>query len=153
MSVYLGLGSNLGERKNNILKAIELLAKKPKIEIIQKASLIETQPEGNINQNDFINTVLEIETSFSAQELLQFILKVEKEMGRTRQEKWGPRIIDIDIIFYHDQVINEKDLIIPHPHLAQRYFILKSLVELCPNFKHPLLKKTMLKLFNNLKKV
>lgn len=144
--VYLGLGSNLENRHKNVEVAISLLEDSPQILLQKQAPLIETKPHGNIDQNNFINTAVEISTDLSPQELLASILNIEKSMGRIRHGKWGPRIIDIDILFYGDQVINEKDLVIPHPELPKRNFVLRSLLELCPNLKHPVLKSSMLEL-------
>jgi 2-amino-4-hydroxy-6-hydroxymethyldihydropteridine diphosphokinase len=150
--VFLGLGSNLGERVQNIHKAIQRLQLLSSIKLLQQSALIETAPEGRADQHDFINSVIKIETTLAPQELLTYILGVEKSLGRVRKGKWGPRIIDIDILLYDDLVINEKDLIVPHAHLHQRKFVLRSLVELCPDLKHPILKRTMLELLSELNK-
>ncbi|MFC1517054.1 2-amino-4-hydroxy-6-hydroxymethyldihydropteridine diphosphokinase [Candidatus Margulisiibacteriota bacterium] len=143
---YIGLGSNMTDRKNNLLSAIALLEKDPDLQLLEKSSLLETTPEGKTDQADFLNMVIKIKTSHSPQALLSSLLAIEQELGRVRKEKWGPRTIDLDILLFDDKIISTQELTIPHPFLAKRKFILRSLVELCPNRQHPVLKKTMLEL-------
>ncbi|MBS1951274.1 MAG: 2-amino-4-hydroxy-6-hydroxymethyldihydropteridine pyrophosphokinase [Cytophagales bacterium] len=139
-SVLLSLGSNLGNRLLNINQASELMEKEAGV--IKKKSLIyETTPWGKKNQPDFLNQVIELDTSLTARELLVVIQNIEKQLGRVRDQKWGARTIDIDILYFGDQVIEEKDLIIPHPLLTQRKFILVPLAKISPGFIHPVLEK------------
>jgi 2-amino-4-hydroxy-6-hydroxymethyldihydropteridine diphosphokinase len=143
---YLGLGSNMGDTLENIHQAEYGLMQSPSIHIIKSSSYYHTRPWGKTDQADFVNSVLQIETSLSPRELLSLCLLIEKQMGRIREEKWGPRIIDIDILCYGSQIINEPDLIIPHPYLHERAFVLIPFKEISPEFVHPVLKKSMIQL-------
>ncbi|HHE37479.1 MAG TPA: 2-amino-4-hydroxy-6-hydroxymethyldihydropteridine diphosphokinase [Candidatus Cloacimonetes bacterium] len=138
---YLGLGSNLGNKLENIQKAVSILRNNKKIKIIKNSSIKVTKAWGNTNQPDFLNCVLEIETALDPKKLLKICLEIETEMGRIRKEKWESRIIDIDILFFGNEVINEENLIIPHAFIYKRKFILESLNEICPDYIHPTLKK------------
>lgn len=139
---YLLLGSNQGNSKLQLLKARALIEKK--IGPVSRSSgMYATAAWGNRHQPDFLNQVLVIETSLTAQKTMDTILHIEKKMGRVRTVKNAPRIIDIDILFFNKQTISEPDLQVPHPQLQNRRFVLTPLNELSPNFKHPLLKKTI----------
>ena len=151
MICYLGLGSNLGNREENIKNAISKLSSNPEIRIKKRSSMIETKPYGNINQPDFINIVIEIDTNLTSNNLLSKCISIENELGRKRNEKWGQRKIDIDILFYGDTVVTSEQLTIPHPDLHNREFVLKSLNEICPEFIPPILKKKIKKIFMELK--
>lgn len=151
MICYLGLGSNLGNREKNIKNAISRLSSDPDLHIMKSSSLIETKPYGNIDQPDFINTVIEIDTDITAEDLLSKCLTVENELGRKRNEKWGPRTIDIDILFYGETTVNLEQLTIPHPDLHNRRFVLQSLNEICPDFVHPVINKKIKELYLELK--
>jgi 2-amino-4-hydroxy-6-hydroxymethyldihydropteridine diphosphokinase len=137
--VYLLLGSNLGDRKENLLHARNYVQEFSAI--IASSSLYQTQAWGNIQQPDFLNQVIQISFNKSPQRLLAKILDIENEMGRQRIEKWGPRIIDIDILFFGQVTLDEKNLAIPHPEIAGRRFTLLPLVEIAPDFIHPILGK------------
>ena len=140
--VYLLLGSNLGERAANIANAVTQLENQ-EVKPVKLSALYETEPWGNKNQPSFINQAGKFRTATSAAELIQLILKIEKEMGRKRTKKWEPRIIDIDILFYGDKVITEKNLQIPHPELEKRKFALIPMSEIAPELVHPVLKKSI----------
>lgn len=114
------------------------------------SSIIETAPWGKTDQPAFLNQVLKIKTRFPPFFLMESLLDIEKAMGRNRTEKWGPRIIDIDILFFNNRIINEEGLCIPHPHLHEREFVLKPMVEIAPDFVHPVLQKTMSELLQEL---
>jgi len=146
--VFLGLGSNLGDRGENIKKAIEHL--KDKIRIEKVSSIIETEPYGFVDQPKFLNCVLKGTTVLSPFELLKFVLDIENKMGRKRLFKWGPRNIDIDILFYDDCVIDTENLKIPHPELHKRLFVLEPLCEIEKDFVHPVLKKSVYELYTQL---
>ncbi len=150
MISYLGIGSNLGNREKYIASAIKHLSQDPEIEVLQKSKLLKTEPYGNIYQPSFLNCVIKIETTSSPKQLLKCCMKIENELGRIRKEKWGPRNIDIDILFYNDRILNKPDLIIPHPDLHNREFLLKSLNEIAPDLIHPVLKKKIRKLLQEL---
>uniref|UniRef100_A0A7C5V2V1 2-amino-4-hydroxy-6-hydroxymethyldihydropteridine diphosphokinase n=1 Tax=Caldicellulosiruptor owensensis TaxID=55205 RepID=A0A7C5V2V1_9FIRM len=146
--VFLGLGSNLGDRDENIKKAIEHL--KDKVRIEKVSSIIETEPYGFVDQPKFLNCVLKGTTVLSPFELLEFVLDIENKMGRKRLFKWGPRNIDIDILLYDDLVIDAENLKIPHPELHKRLFVLEPLCEIEKDFVHPVLKKSVYELYTQL---
>lgn len=147
--IYLLLGSNLGDRETYLKKSRKLLARE--IGAIERSSgLYETASWGKTDQPDFINQVVEITSDMEPRKVLEKILAIEKELGRVREEKWGSRTIDIDVLFYGNKIINEPDLIIPHPFLQQRRFALEPLMELDPELEHPLLKRSVKQLLTNL---
>lgn len=134
--IFLGLGSNQGERLNAIREAALRLDEKGMV-IARSSSLYETEPVEIREQPDFINLSFEIETELGVSELLEACLSVEKAMGRTRSRPKGPRIIDIDILFYGQRILQSQGLSIPHPAFAQRKFVLVPMVEIAPEFKDP----------------
>ncbi|ACD66798.1 2-amino-4-hydroxy-6-hydroxymethyldihydropteridine pyrophosphokinase [Sulfurihydrogenibium sp. YO3AOP1] len=137
--VYLGLGSNVGDRLLNLNKAIELLSEK--IQILKKSKIYISKAVGYTDQPDFYNMVLYGKTDLSPEELFNFIKDVEKNAGRVYRFHWGPREIDIDILFYNDLVFKSDKLNIPHPRLHERDFVLLPLIELNPKLFHPVLNK------------
>lgn len=136
--VYIGIGSNLGDRKANCMRAIELLAGKG-IVVRKESCLYETDPWGNKNQPKFLNMAIEIETELKPRDLLGILAGIEKKLGRKKSLKWGPRIIDLDILLYNSITIDQDDLKIPHPFMHERDFVLKPLYEIAPDVKHPVL--------------
>jgi 2-amino-4-hydroxy-6-hydroxymethyldihydropteridine diphosphokinase len=140
--IFLLLGTNLGNRQENLAKAKELLTKKAG-EILSESSIYLTKAWGNTAQPDFLNQVFKIKTSLAPEKLLEKILAIELEMGRLRTEKWGSRLIDIDILFYNDLVIQSSKLIVPHPALHKRRFTLIPLAEIAAEFVHPVLNKSI----------
>jgi 2-amino-4-hydroxy-6-hydroxymethyldihydropteridine diphosphokinase len=149
-NIFLLLGSNLGNRKLFLKQAVKYI-EADVAPVIQMSSVYETQSWGKTDAPDYLNQVLMLQTLLPAQEVLQKTLAIENLMGRQREEKWGSRIIDIDILFYGDAVINEPNLQVPHPELHNRRFTLEPLVEIAPGFVHPLLHKNILQLKNELK--
>ncbi|MEW6215643.1 MAG: 2-amino-4-hydroxy-6-hydroxymethyldihydropteridine diphosphokinase [Nitrospirota bacterium] len=145
--VYIGIGSSLGNRQENCLRAIELLQEKG-ITVKKRSSMYETEPWGVKDQPQFINMVLEIETGLEPEELLRILKDIEKEVGREESFKWGPRTIDLDILLFDDITLNKDDLKIPHPLMHERDFVLRPLCEIAPDKKHPLLRKTIKELLN-----
>lgn len=141
--VYLGLGSNIGERKKNIKKAIQLLKEIEGIKVTKSSSLYETEPEGYKKQNKFINGTLEIETALSSHNLLKILQNIEKKLGRTEEIKWGPRIIDLDILLYDNLKIKDEFLQIPHPQMNERIFVLLPLAEIAGEVIHPVVNKSI----------
>lgn len=140
--VYLLLGSNMGNSRQQIAKAIKLIEKN--IGIAKRySSIYQTAAWGNTHQPDFFNQVIVIETNKQAEETMQLILTIEEKMGRVRTTKNAPRIIDIDILFFNKEIINHSTIIIPHPQIQNRRFVLIPLHELSPTFKHPIIKKTI----------
>lgn len=146
--VYLGLGTNLGDRLNNLETAVALIAKKVG-KIIACSSIYQTAAWGNTNQPDFLNMVVGVETALNPKNLLENTQQIELEMGRVRKEHWGERNIDIDILFYEEIVLISSNLSIPHPYIADRKFVLAPLLELIPDFKHPIQNKTVRNLYLN----
>jgi len=144
--IYIGIGSNLGQRQDNCEKAINLMNERG-ITVTRRSSMIETEPWGITNQPDFINMAVEAETSLGPEELLAVLKKIETETGRTPIERWGPRVVDLDILFYNDHVIRSEGLEIPHPGIRDREFVLKPLMEIAPDKVHPVLKKSVKDLF------
>ena len=147
---YLSLGSNMGDRANNINKAIELLNSNDKTVVTKVAPFIETKPYGNVEQDDFINTALEIKTLLTPQELLKLAGDIEEQLHRVRTIKWGPRTIDVDIILYDNTIINEPNLVIPHKEMHLREFVLEPLVSIRPDIVHPLLNKSVYQMHSEL---
>ena len=130
MRCYIGLGSNLGERERYIIDAIKKISSLPGVVVKRISNIYETEPVGDINQPKYMNAAAELETSLSARELLDEMQKIEKELGRVRTVRWGARTIDIDILKYGNQEINELDLRIPHPEIDKRDFVKKTLRDL-----------------------
>lgn len=145
---YISVGSNLGNRESLIKNAIDLLNNMEKIEITKISTIITTKPVGGPPQPDFLNGVFEINTTLFPEDLLNILQKIEFDLGRERLVEWGPRTIDLDILFYDDNIINMENLVIPHPLLHLRWFVLKPLSEIAPNFRHPLLGKTVLEIYS-----
>lgn len=146
--VFLGLGSNLGNRAENLLMAQKLIEEKVG-KILSKSSIYETAAWGITEQNAFLNQVLEIETIFSPNAVLHLVLKIEKDMGRIREIKWGERSIDIDVLYYNNEIISTENLTVPHPFIQERKFVLVPLCEIAAAFIHPKLKKSNLELLKN----
>ena len=134
---YIGIGSNLGNALKNCQHAVESLSLAKEIEIIKVSSFYKTEPIGIENQNLFINAVVEIKTALSARNLFQNLQNIEKDLGRKREAKGGPRIIDLDLLFYGQEVIQDADLIVPHPEIQKRRFVLEPLCEIASYFIHP----------------
>lgn len=138
--VHIGIGSNLGKRQEHCLEAIRRL-KQNGVVLLKQSSLIETDPWGVADQPRFINLAVEAETALGPEELLRLMKEIERAMGREKTAHWGPRVIDLDILFYDDRIIDAPDLQIPHPHLQERDFVLIPLREIAPNKVHPILGK------------
>ncbi len=139
MWAYVGLGANLGDRESTIRRAIELLAAEPAVEVVAVSSLRETDPVGYAEQPRFLNGAAAVETELGPRTLLDRLLAVERELGRVRDEgpRFGPRTIDLDLLLYGDEVLDEPGLTVPHPRLAERLFVLEPLYELDPELTLP----------------
>ena len=148
-NIFLLLGSNLGDRRSFLTQAIEHI-EADIAPVIKASSVFETQSWGKTDAPDYLNQVLMLQTLLPARVLLQKILAIEIVLGRKREEKWGSRTIDIDILFYGDTIINEPDLQVPHPELHKRRFTLEPLAEIGADFVHPVLHKTIVQLKNEL---
>ena len=150
MIAWLCLGSNQLKPRTQVQKAVRILAADPKIHILEKSPLVRTEAYGKEDQPDFRNQVVKIETKYSPLDLLQKALTVEMEMGRARKERWGPRVIDIDILMQGDEVMQTMSLTLPHPDFHNRRFVLELLCEIDPQLRHPVLDKTMAELLSEL---
>lgn len=146
-NVFLSLGSNVGDRHDYIVRALASLWKE-EVKLVKKSSFYETEPVGVKNQPWFLNICVEVRLCYLPRELLRVIHSVEHMFGRERKEPWGPRAIDIDILFFGDEIISEAHLVIPHPRLAERKFILIPLVEIAPYFIHPISHYTVFELLS-----
>ena len=150
-TAYIGLGGNLGDREGYINSALELLAEDEHIEFVRTSDIIETSPLGQIDQPKYLNTVAEIETNLAADDLLRKLLDVEISLGREKKqgprlagtEKWASRIIDLDLLLFGENVINRADLVVPHPQMHLRSFVLKGLCQLNRNLIHPVIKESV----------
>ncbi len=150
ITAYIGLGSNLGDRHGFIRKAVEMLRKIPSIKVNGISDLLETAPLPDLNQPKYINAVAQIKTSLSPENLLSKLLDIENSLGRTRNEKWGPRTIDLDMLLFGSQIINSLKLTIPHPQMHLRSFILKGLCQFDAQFIHPVLEESLAELASRL---
>jgi 2-amino-4-hydroxy-6-hydroxymethyldihydropteridine diphosphokinase len=146
-SIYILLGSNKGDRLSNLERAIQQISLHVGI-INQKSSIYETAAWGKTDQSAFLNSVIRIKSKLLPEALLDKLLEIERSIGRLRTERWGPREIDLDILFFGDLVIKSEHLQVPHPAIQNRRFTLIPLAEIAPNFVHPMLQKNCLQLLN-----
>ena len=147
---YLSVGSNMGDKKANLLEAVKLLREDKETRVVRQSSFIQTEPVGYTEQDEFLNGALEIRTLRSPEELLELIGTIEQALKRERLIHWGPRTIDLDIIFYNDEIIQTDRLTIPHVEMANRMFVLEPLCEIAPYMVHPVFQRTVLELRNKL---
>ena len=143
---YITMGSNMGNKEENFKNAMKKIEEVSGIKIIKTSSLIVTEPWGNENQEEFLNAAIKVETYLTPRELMSELLRIEHELGRVREIKWGPRIIDLDIVLYDDIVSNDEFVILPHPLMHLRDFVLKPLNEIAPYALHPLKNKRIFEL-------
>jgi 2-amino-4-hydroxy-6-hydroxymethyldihydropteridine diphosphokinase len=135
--VYIGIGTNLGERENNLGHALRCLESIGEVEVMGKSSVLETEPVDYLDQPRFLNQVVKITTTLGPRDLLDKLKKIEDDMGRKKDIPKGPRVIDLDILLYDDIVISSHELTIPHPEIENRSFVLKHLLELDPELENP----------------
>jgi 2-amino-4-hydroxy-6-hydroxymethyldihydropteridine diphosphokinase len=149
---YIAMGSNVGDRELNLLRAVAEIGKLPESRVTGLSPFYETSPVGNVKQDVFYNAVLRLGTRLDARSLLGLLLQIEADIfNRVRTIRHGPRRMDLDLLLYGDEIINENDLIVPHPRLAERRFVLQPLCDIAPHFLHPLSGHTMAELLSKLK--
>jgi 2-amino-4-hydroxy-6-hydroxymethyldihydropteridine diphosphokinase len=136
-TAFLGIGSNLGDREDNLRRAVELLFAEDGIEVTAVSEIRETEPVGPVEQGPFLNGAVRIETDLGPRDLLERLLAVEQRFGRVREERWGPRTIDLDLLLYGDEILDEPGLTVPHPRLHERRFALEPLADLAPSLEIP----------------
>lgn len=144
--VFLSVGSNMGDRKQYIREAVKALKEHPLISVRRVSDLIVTEPYGGVEQEDFLNGAIELETLLTPRELLEALHEIEAAAGRVRELRWGPRTLDLDIIFYDRLVYEDDALVIPHQDMENRRFVLEPMNMLAPNYRHPVLGKTIAQL-------
>ncbi|UCF79837.1 MAG: 2-amino-4-hydroxy-6-hydroxymethyldihydropteridine diphosphokinase [Candidatus Eiseniibacteriota bacterium] len=149
--MFLGIGSNLGERERNIRRAVDEIASLPFTKLITVSSLYDSEPVGDVEQANFVNAVALVETDLQPRRLLWNLMLIEKRMGRARTVKWGPRSIDLDVIIYGNSLVKEEGLDIPHPEMDKRAFVLIPLLEIDPDLVHPRSQEPLKKLLKKLK--
>jgi len=136
-TAFVGIGSNLGDREANLRSAIELLSAEDGIEVVAVSEVRETEPVGPVDQGPFLNGVVQVKTALPPVELLERLLSVESRLGRVRTERWGPRTIDLDLLLYGSERVDEPGLTVPHPRLHERRFALEPLLDLDPTLEIP----------------
>jgi 2-amino-4-hydroxy-6-hydroxymethyldihydropteridine diphosphokinase len=149
--VYAGLGSNFGNKRENILSAIDRMDAYEEICVKEKSGFYDTAPVGGPPQPDYVNCVIGLETEIKPQTLLKVFKKIEKELGRKPGVRWGPRVVDLDIILFGDRIVNDHNLKIPHERMHERVFVLEPLSEISPDIKHPVSGKSISELLETLK--
>ena len=149
-SAYIGIGSNIGHKIDNCKKAISLMGRLEGCSVRLQSPFYRTEPVGVEGQDTFVNGVVCVDTDLSAASLLKQLLKIETDMGRVRLKKWDARVIDLDILLFGVRVINKPDLIVPHPLMHLRRFVLTPLLQIAPDLIHPVLRKSMQELAGSL---
>jgi 2-amino-4-hydroxy-6-hydroxymethyldihydropteridine diphosphokinase len=150
---YIGVGSNLGDKVHQCEQGLREILRVDRHRLLARSSFYKTQPLGVLDQDWFVNAVIKIETDLEPTELLRSLSEIESRLGRKETFRWGPRALDLDILFFDDETIQSGDLIIPHPRLQERRFVLIPLVEIDPHLVHPVLQKSVLQLLEDLKEV
>ena len=151
-TAYIALGSNMGEKEKYLDTALGELKNNPKIRLLQTASYIESEPYGGVEQDTFINSICQVETIYQPYDLLDELHRIEGMANRTREIHWGPRTLDLDIIYYDKLIMADKDLIIPHADMENRTFVLEPLCEIAPYLRHPATGLTSKQMLSKLKK-
>jgi 2-amino-4-hydroxy-6-hydroxymethyldihydropteridine diphosphokinase len=153
VTAYVGLGANLGDRRRNIHAALLKLRDSDGVKVPRVSSLLENPAVGGpVNSPPYLNAVAEVQVTLSAAIFLKRLLKIEKELGRLRRRKWEPRVIDLDLLLFGDQIISRENLVVPHPLMHERMFVLQPLAEIAPEAVHPVLQMTIGGLLEDLEK-
>ena len=140
--IYVGLGANVGDREAHLRSAVVAVGARPELRVVGASKVYESAPVGYADQPDFLNAAVELETEVSPRDLLQTLLELERSLGRVRGQRWGPRIIDLDLLLYGHRIVQEQGLTVPHPHLHLRAFVLLPLCDLNPEGVHPLTRQS-----------
>lgn len=148
---YLGMGSNMGDKEGNINDALNIINQSSHTKVVKCSKLITTEPWGYTDQEEFINGACEIRTLLSPKELVNFLLQIERDLKRERIIKWGPRTLDLDVLLYDDLISDDEDIVIPHPRMHLRKFVMEPLAEIAPYAVHPLLRKRIFEINETLK--
>jgi dihydroneopterin aldolase / 2-amino-4-hydroxy-6-hydroxymethyldihydropteridine diphosphokinase len=148
-TAYIALGSNLGDKEKNLGDAVKLINNSFNTKLIKTSNAYETKPVGYLAQDNFLNCVVEVKTLLSPKALVRFLMDIEKQLKRERIIKWGPRTIDLDVIFYDEIITCDEEIIIPHPRMHERMFVLKPLCDIAPYYMHPVLHKRIIELMRD----
>ena len=148
---YVGIGSNLGDRAAHVAAAVARMNALPETKVLGVSSVIETDPVGPAGQDKFLNAAAELETELAPAALLAELQGIERDLGRVRAERWGPRTIDLDILLYDDRVVEAPELTVPHPRMCEREFVLGPLAELAPGLVHPVERRPVRELLDALR--
>lgn len=152
-TAYIGMGANMGEKEENLKLAIDLINQSKFTRVTRVSEFYETKPVGYVDQDNFMNCAVEVKTLLSPRELVRFLLNIEKELKRERIVRWGPRTIDLDVLLYDDIITSLEEIIIPHPRMHERMFVLKPLSDIAPYVLHPILNRRIFELAGDLSKV
>lgn len=145
-TAYIGVGGNMGDKEKNVRAALELINNSHHTKITKTSKFYETKPVGYLQQEDFLNCAIEIKTLLNPLELVTFLLSIEKELKRERVIRWGPRTVDLDVLLYDDIISSSEEIIIPHPRMQERMFVLESLCDIAPYVMHPILNKPIIQI-------
>jgi 2-amino-4-hydroxy-6-hydroxymethyldihydropteridine diphosphokinase len=149
-NVFIGLGSNVGDRRTFIERSVDILNGHRELQLVEQSSIIETEPEGEQLERRFLNGAVQCSSRYAPGSLLNVLEDIERDLGRAEKGTGGPRCIDLDVLFFGDRVIDRPDLKIPHPRAHKRTFVLEPMVEIAPDFVHPVLGETMKELLSSL---
>ncbi|MBC8062519.1 MAG: 2-amino-4-hydroxy-6-hydroxymethyldihydropteridine diphosphokinase [Clostridiaceae bacterium] len=149
-TVFIAIGSNLGNKEENLRNSIKRIGEHKAIEVTRISTFVETEPVGYLDQDKFLNGVIQVKTLLTPKQLIKYLLNIELELKRERTIKWGPRTIDLDVLLYDDIITWDEEIIIPHPRMHERLFVLKPLSEIAPYAIHPLLNKRIISLLEEL---
>ena len=148
---YIGIGGNMGDKEKNVKEALKLINNSNHTKITKTSKFYETSPVGYLAQEDFLNCAIEVKTLLNPLELVRFMLSIEKELKRERTVRWGPRTIDLDVLLYDNIISSQEEIIIPHPRMQERMFVLEPLCDIAPYVMHPILNKTVIEIKESLK--